>query len=785
MRRRHYRTLTRLLALACLLWLARPLLSAPVGNVPDPVKARTSVLSGAVVLEATMQDSLIDDAQDGEVNQGDRLRYTIVIRNTGDVVAQGIQYSDALSAFTALVPGTVATTPIARDDRYVAAPETQSSFGAPGVLANDSDSDNVGPALVVESFDATSAASATPNVNVAADGAFHYQAPPGFRGTDTFRYQMGDGEGNSASAQVSITVALGPSIVYLDIPIDSNDPGVFPCVATEPCTIPTFTDFSVRFSATTPSGTINGYTWQIPPSLWQPFGTVADTHFVNLETIDGDTLAFDPQGRPAWEISASQESVTVHLYSNRTEAIVPGGRYSGDVLMRARARNDAGAASSIAARSITVNYDPDTRLFSVPECDCPNATPGCNSLELVPAGWVTGIGKVDALGTIDDWRLFCQGDTIPNASRVSFYARGWDDARDRPIDPMSPLPETSISFRFEYSGADFSNASMRFSLPRSAIDLPLPMAVGGGVFRGASAGWQACPYDYRFEAAAVDEHLRFDGTSAEIEFFVGGSPSIDSLHVPRVLVFVPTCTTQRSTFCQDQNIPEHWLEGSRDTLAVFGTPEEDAFNPAEWQTAWGLGWNTFVIPFRAFGHDHPRDQNPPGGPQYYGTDDEGHIRSWKFSFDCVAPACEDQQLRGEDVWEPNVVPVGQGPVDVFDDLLVVQRIPLDTLCVADEGAGCSFDNSRAALLFTKFGDYLFEIQGRDTEFIGQTCLLPLSLDEGAELRPTPLSSSGRTTQLVHQAVSWIQLRDARPRAGKTKSAVGMGNRPPERDRLQH
>jgi uncharacterized repeat protein (TIGR01451 family) len=465
MRRAHFRTITRLLALVCVLWLAKPLLSAPTGTAHDPTETRVSAPSSAAIVEATMQDTLVDDAQDGEVNQGDRLRYRIVIRNKGDMVARGAQYSDALSAFTALVPGTVATTPIARDDHFAAAAETQSDFGAPGLLANDSDSDNVGPALVVESFDATSAASATPNVSVDADGAFRYEPPPGFMGTDTFEYRMGDGEGNSASAQVSITVAMAPSIVYLDVPIDSNDPRVFPCASTDPCTIPTFTDFSVRFSATTASGSITGYTWQIPPAPWQPFGTDADTNFVDLETIDGDTLALDSQSRPAWEIPASQETVTVHLYSNRAEPIIAGGKFSGELLMKARARNDAGVASNTAEtgeRRITVNYDPDTRMFSVLECDCPNAPAGCNSQQFVSAGWVTGIGDVDSLGTIDDWRLFCQGDTIPNSSRVRFYASGWDDARDLPVDPMAgSLPEALFSFRFEYSGAAFSDASMR------------------------------------------------------------------------------------------------------------------------------------------------------------------------------------------------------------------------------------------------------------------------------------------------------------------------------------
>ena len=43
-------------------------------------------------------------------------------------------------------------------------------------------------------------------MSVAANGSFTYNPPPGFSGTDTFTYVVNDGEGNTNSATVSITV---------------------------------------------------------------------------------------------------------------------------------------------------------------------------------------------------------------------------------------------------------------------------------------------------------------------------------------------------------------------------------------------------------------------------------------------------------------------------------------------------------------------------------------------------------------------------------------------------
>ena len=67
-----------------------------------------------------------------------------------------------------------------------------------GVLANDA-----GDQLAVLAFDANSAMGGV--VSVAGNGSFSYDPPPGFEGSDSFGYQLGNGFGN-ASEMVSITV---------------------------------------------------------------------------------------------------------------------------------------------------------------------------------------------------------------------------------------------------------------------------------------------------------------------------------------------------------------------------------------------------------------------------------------------------------------------------------------------------------------------------------------------------------------------------------------------------
>ena len=136
--------------------------------------------------------------------QSATLTYTLVITNQSTNAIQGIKFTDLLDPNTSLVPGSVNTSPVAFDDAYSVVGHMAISIPAPGVLANDVDSDGVGPALVVSGFDVTSLRGG--KVVVSANGGFTYDPPVGFQGTDSFSYRIDDGEGFTDSATVNLTV---------------------------------------------------------------------------------------------------------------------------------------------------------------------------------------------------------------------------------------------------------------------------------------------------------------------------------------------------------------------------------------------------------------------------------------------------------------------------------------------------------------------------------------------------------------------------------------------------
>ncbi|MFQ5600078.1 MAG: hypothetical protein ACE5G2_05950 [Candidatus Krumholzibacteriia bacterium] len=536
-----------------------------------------------------------------------------------------------------------------------------------------------------------------------------------------------------------------PRIQFIDV--TAYKEGLVPCASADPCTVPTFTDFKVRFSGTTRNGFTTGYTWQIAPPNWEPSGDRCDTCFVDAHR---DTTVLDAQGDTLW--SLARDTVSVFVRSDRDDPVDPG-RFP----FRTRVRDDARLMSLLSAgeRLINVNYDPDTRLYRIPECQCPNAPPDCDGGSMVPLGWVTGFGETVEF-PLSEWRPFCPGDTIPNFATVTFYARGWDDPRDEANDPAIGLLETEYRFRFEAETSRFSNRNQEFSFPaKPAQDLPLP---GGGTFRGAAISWTTCPLDYKLEASSVDEQAKVDGTPDSLVFHVGGAPTIDSVSVPAVMVFMPACG-QLGPLCPN---PSDYEFGP-DTLVVVGIhPDVDT-----------LGTNNFVLPFKAWAHDHPRDRDPEA---QYDVTRVGRIRAWRFSFDCVnqpgEPPCQDVQIHSEDNWRREE----RGESDpqnqeVFDENLMVLDVELDVVPLD------VFPFGRAVLKLTRSkGPYEFTLEGRDTADLGQRCSYPLSLSEPREYFDLDISSLGRTTQLLRRTVIWRQLTDVRPLPKPSPPASPFANR---------
>src|SRR4030095_14182224 len=158
----------------------------------------------APTVTATKTDALFNDVDnDNLVDPGDTLKYTVQITATGED-ATGVTFTDTVDPNTNFVPGSVMTTPLARNDSYSAAGNIRISVAAPGVLANDSDADGVGPALNVTAGTFLSANNG--NVTLNADRSFTYNPAPGFEGSDSFTYTLSDGESNTDTGTVSVTV---------------------------------------------------------------------------------------------------------------------------------------------------------------------------------------------------------------------------------------------------------------------------------------------------------------------------------------------------------------------------------------------------------------------------------------------------------------------------------------------------------------------------------------------------------------------------------------------------
>jgi len=204
-----------------------------------------------------------------------------------------------------------------------------------------------------------------------------------------------------------------------------------------------------------------------------------------------------------------------------------------------------------------------------------------------------------------------------------------------------------------------------------------------------------------------------------------------------------------------------------DTLAVIGEHIADPDGGF-----FALGQARFEFPFLAYAHDHVRDKNPPG-ENWYSTEDVGRIRAWRFTFDCVTPLCQDLALSAEGAWRAEVRDEGVDPPDqeIFDEGLSV-TIAMDTFCTVTP---CSFADAQLYLKSSRFGNYVFTLQGRDTDPFLQTCEAPADLGDDATVFRQSMSGQGRRTVIEVRNIDWVQYRDVRP-AGKPQASTPFTNR---------
>jgi hypothetical protein len=112
--------------------------------------------------------------------------------------------------------------PVAGNDSYATAQDTPLVVAAPGLLANDGDSDGDSVTVVTTPQSTPSNGS----VLLAADGSFTYTPASGYSGTDSFTYTLEDGTGRSSVGTVSVTVSSAPvlpSTFYFQSGSSSSD----------------------------------------------------------------------------------------------------------------------------------------------------------------------------------------------------------------------------------------------------------------------------------------------------------------------------------------------------------------------------------------------------------------------------------------------------------------------------------------------------------------------------------------------------------------------------------
>lgn len=162
----------------------------------------------AQTITATQTDTFTPNSAN-RATPGNNISYEILINNTGGAAATGVTLTNATPANTTLVPGSLRTTCVAVNDTFAALGNVSIIVPAgSGVLANDLDPDNTGPALTATPIVA-GATSQGGTVTLSSNGGFTYNPPAGYNGDDTFSYTLNDndGEGNTDTATVTITVS--------------------------------------------------------------------------------------------------------------------------------------------------------------------------------------------------------------------------------------------------------------------------------------------------------------------------------------------------------------------------------------------------------------------------------------------------------------------------------------------------------------------------------------------------------------------------------------------------
>lgn len=160
---------------------------------------------------------IIDNGTPGKADPGDRIRYQVILQNTGSANGNGVQLNAVPDLRTTFVPGSFRSSPLALPDQYACTGNVGILVpAAAGVKANDFDDNLAGTTLSCGTC--TSANGGTVLLNN--DGSFTYTPPAGFTGTDNFTYTITDGNPVGAPApatdQTTVTITVSNLIWFVN-----------------------------------------------------------------------------------------------------------------------------------------------------------------------------------------------------------------------------------------------------------------------------------------------------------------------------------------------------------------------------------------------------------------------------------------------------------------------------------------------------------------------------------------------------------------------------------------
>ncbi|MBL9156129.1 MAG: cadherin-like domain-containing protein [Verrucomicrobiales bacterium] len=176
-------------------------------------------------ISATQSDAFTPNGA-GRATPGSGVNYTIQINNTGAGNATGTKIDNPTPTNMTLVPTSIRTTCLAINDVYSCLGNVPITIAAgSGVLANDTDPDNLGGGTLSATAIAAGATTQGGTVTLSTNGGFVYTPPAGFTGADSFTYTLNDNDDTASTDTATVTINVSGMIWFIDENQTSNGNG--------------------------------------------------------------------------------------------------------------------------------------------------------------------------------------------------------------------------------------------------------------------------------------------------------------------------------------------------------------------------------------------------------------------------------------------------------------------------------------------------------------------------------------------------------------------------------